>query len=441
MTAVPDTAVQGTGIKFGPFWLAPGISRVNALTLFYSTLMNVMLISFLNFLQPYLLNDVLRIPAERQGILTGTLGTMQELIALALLGLVGAMSDRVGRRRLCALGLLLEAAGLALVPLASAEAQLYVFRAIFAVGVATASVTILAAFQDYPQERSRGKWSGVNSIATSIGILILSLAGVRLPEFYQATGADPVLAGRLSFWTAAALAVVAALLVRLGFHGGRPEAGARVAPLFQGMLGAVREARVNPRLALSYACAFASRGDMMVIGAFLSLWFIRAGDAQGVPSTGALARVGIALGVFQVALMLGAPLVGWIVDRVSRVAAVAGAMSVAAAGYFAVGRITDPYDFALLLPAISLLGLGEIGAIVTGNTLLGQEAPARLRGAASGAYNFCGTLGVLFATGLGGIAFDRIGYGMPFSMMAGVNLLVALAALAVTLRSRGPRAS
>jgi len=181
---------------------------------------------------------------------------------------------------------------------------------------------------------------------------------------------------------------------------------------------------------------------MMVIGAFLSLWFVRAGAEQGLESTAALARVGIALGVFQLTLMLGAPLVGWLVDRINRVVAVGCGMGVAAVSYFWVGTVTDPYDFAVLLPAVALLGLGEISAIIAGNTLLGQESPPQLRGAAAGVYNICGTLGVLFATGLGGLAFDRIAYSMPFTMMAGVNLVVALSALTLlALRRSAPAAA
>lgn len=435
--SMTDPGIDTAGIRFGPFWLAPGISKVNALTLFYATFANVLMITFLNFLQPYLLNDVIGVAPERQGVLTGTLNLVQELVALALFGVVGAASDRLGRRNLCSLGLLLMAIGLALIPTVTGELQLYLVRLVFAAGVATASVTILAAFQDYPQEVSRGKWSGANSIATSIGILLLSLVGVRLPGFFQAAGADPATAGRLAFWTAASLALVSAAIVRAGFHGGVAAAAGTRQSLLAGVGAAVRAAAGNPRLALSWFCAFASRGDMMVLGAFLSLWFIRAGAEQGLESTAALARVGIALGVFQVALMVGAPLVGWLVDRISRVLAVALAMAVNAVAYFAVGNVADPYDFAVMLPAIALLGLGEIGAIITGNTLLGQEAPPRLRGAASGAYNFCGTLGVLFATGLGGLAFDRLGYGVPFTMMAFVNALVMLAAGIVFLRGRG----
>lgn len=430
------------GVRLGPFWLAPGISRLNAMAYFYSSFANILLITFLNFLQPYLINDVLHLPAERQGAVTGTLSMLHETISLVLFGVVGAASDRMGRRNLCALGLVLLAVGLVLIPLATAEWHLFMYRAVFACGVATASVAILAAFQDYPQEVSRGRWSGMNSVATSLAILVLSLVGVRLPQLYQAAGADPVLAGKLSFWSAAALGLASAVVVRLGYHAGNPAtAAARRPSIFSGMLAAVSAARGNPKLALAYACAFAVRGDMMVIGAFLSLWFIRAGAEQGLGSAAALAKFGVALGVFQLVLMTGAPLIGWLTDRIDRVRAVAIAMTVAASGYFAVGAVTDPYAASVMLPAMALLAFGEIAAIIAGSTLLGQESPMHLRGATAGAYGFCGTLGVLFATGVGGVAFDSIAYSMPFTMMACVNGAVAVLAVVMLLGQRRRRSS
>jgi predicted MFS family arabinose efflux permease len=67
--------------------------------------------------------------------------------------------------------------------------------------------------------------------------------------------------------------------------------------------------------------------------------------------------------------------------------------------------------------------------------LLGQEAPPQIRGASVGVFGLVGTLGILTATFLGGQVFDQFSYGAPFTMMAGVNAVVALWALIVILRA------
>ena len=61
------------GVKFGLFWLVPGISRLNATTFFFSSFMFVTLVTFMNFVQPYILDEILKVPAERQGSVTGML--------------------------------------------------------------------------------------------------------------------------------------------------------------------------------------------------------------------------------------------------------------------------------------------------------------------------------------------------------------------------------
>ncbi len=210
-----------SGIKFGPFWLTPRISRLNATTYFFSAFMFVTLVTFLNFLQPYILDEILHVPAERQGAVTGGLNFFHEATALILMGITGSLSDRTGRRRLIVIGLLIWAVGLVLFPLAVSVWQLYIFRLVVAIGVATASVMVIATMQDYPQEVSRGKWSGFNSFVTSFAILFLSLFLVRLPNMFTETGFDPVQAGRLTFWIGAGMAVMAAMICRLGFFGGK----------------------------------------------------------------------------------------------------------------------------------------------------------------------------------------------------------------------------
>jgi len=421
----PDTG----GVKFGPFWLTPGISRVNAVTYFFSAFIFVTLVTFLNFLQPYILDEILHVPAERQGAITGELNFFHEGTALILMGLMGPLSDRTGRRTLIVIGMLIWVVGLALFPMAETLFQLYAFRFIIALGVATTSVMVIATMQDYPQDVSRGKWGGVNSIITSFAILFLSLVLVRLPDWLTGAGYDAVHAGRLTFWVGAGMALGAAVVIRLGYYGGKFTATGESRSPLSGFLGGWQEGRRNPRLALAYGAAFAARGDLVVIGAFLSLWFVRAGAEQDISSTDALVRSGITMSALLVATWIWAPVFGYILDRINRVTGLCIAMILAAIGYFTIGQVSDPYDTSTMLPAMFVLGVGEISAVIAGNSLLGEQAPARIRGAAVGVFGLVGTFGILFATLLGGQVFDRFYYAAPFTMMAAVNAIVAIWAL------------
>jgi MFS family permease len=79
-----------------------------------------------------------------------------------------------------------------------------------------------------------------------------------------------------------------------------------------------------------------------------------------------------------------------------------------------------------MMTATFILGIGEISAVVIGNALFGQEAPAKSRGAAAGVFSIVGTFGILSATIVGGIVFDKFGPGAPFTMMAGINFVIVI---------------
>jgi MFS family permease len=132
-----------TGVKFGPFWLVPGVSRMNACTFFICSFTFVTLVTFLNFVQPYILEEILHIPVDQQGKVTGYLNFLHEGTALIIMGVVGAISDRSGRRILIISGFLIWAVGFMLFPTAASLAELYIYRLVFAIGVATASVMVM----------------------------------------------------------------------------------------------------------------------------------------------------------------------------------------------------------------------------------------------------------------------------------------------------------
>ncbi len=59
-----------------------------------------------------------------------------------------------------------------------------------------------------------------------------------------------------------------------------------------------------------------------------------------------------------------------------------------------------------MLAVAALLGVGQIAAIIAGQTLLGQEAPRDVRGAVFGLAGICASAAILFTNGLGGWMYD-----------------------------------
>ena len=102
--------------KFGPVRLAPGYTRWNAQTYLFAAFITIGMLAFISFIQPYLLNANLKVPADEQGRALGLLGFANEIVSLLLVAPFGALSDKIGRRPVYAIGFVWLAAGFFLYP-------------------------------------------------------------------------------------------------------------------------------------------------------------------------------------------------------------------------------------------------------------------------------------------------------------------------------------
>jgi MFS family permease len=192
----------------------------------------------------------------------------------------------------------------------------------------------------------------------------------------------------------------------------------------------------NPRILLSYACAFSGRADNALKGAFVALWGLMAAPEAGLAPAEALARVGQVMGFMGVIGLCWTPLFGYLLDRLNRVTGVALAMALAGTGFVSMGFITSPLDFAML-PAFALLSVGQISAITASVTLVGQEAAPAERGSVVAMNGWCGAVGILLAAAIGGRLFDRIGPAAPFVMIGLLQVVLAAAAVMVRIACPG----
>jgi len=122
--------------RLGPIWLNPGVSRRNALTYFYAAFFTIGMVVFLSFMQPYLLTENLGIPAEEQGRATSLLALPYEFAFMLMVGPLGALADRIGRRPIYVVGFLWVGMVLALLPLTENLLQLGILRAFYGIGAA-----------------------------------------------------------------------------------------------------------------------------------------------------------------------------------------------------------------------------------------------------------------------------------------------------------------
>ncbi len=150
-----------SGLRFGPrflnLWMMPGVSRLHVNTLLFGSFFGIAMMSFINQSQPYLFTEILKIPESEQGALAGDMTFYQEIVIILTIGLLGALSDKIGRKPIFAGAFLLIALGYILYPLAQNTDQLIMFRLVFALGFAC-NVAMLPA-SSATRAMSRNIWA------------------------------------------------------------------------------------------------------------------------------------------------------------------------------------------------------------------------------------------------------------------------------------------
>jgi MFS family permease len=438
LTAKGTLLIQARNYHIGPIEFAPGISGTNAWTFLYLNFMIMPIVAFLSISQPYVLSEIVGIPPEEQGRITGFLMTMQEIVGLLLIGIVGALSDRFGRRPLFALGVLIAGVGFALYSTAETEFDLYLYRFVYAIGVAAAGVMIAVTAADYPAEKSRGKLSGITGFLNGLGVAVAAaLILPRLPAVFQAQGASAADAGRYMLLVMAAAAVITAVVMQAGLKGGTPSGRRTSVSLRKAMWTGISQGRANRRLAVCYAGSFVARADLTLVAVFVSLWLQQVGRNEGLDAAAAFKQAGIMLAVIPVSSLLWAPIAGFLIDRFHRLASVCGALLLAGLGYVLLGLQENPFTPVGYVGAV-LVGIGQMSVILSVTGLLGQETPLDVRGSVIGFASLCGAAGILATSLAGGYIYDHWMISGPIILTGLANLAVFGFALLVWVRDGRP---
>ncbi len=432
-------AVEPGGLRFGPLTMTVGVSAKNLFGLFFASFFSIATMSFINASQPYVLNEMLHIPLDEQGTIAGSLTVVQEIVLLSLLGSIGALSDKIGRKPLYVLAFVLLGFAYILYPLAGSLMTLYLYRVLFAAGAANNIVMLPAVANDYPQEGCRAKTLATCFIFNGLGLVVILFVFKGLPVRFAEMGFDPVWAGRYWLWTMAAVCFVVAVVVGLTLKPGAPRQLEKREPMMATFRIGIRAAR-RGRIALAYAAASVSRGDLSVMSTFFTLWLTQEGMRQGLSGVDAAQTALTFYLVVQGATLPWAPIAGYVLDHIDRLYGLAIAMLIAGIGYSSLWFLDNPIGNGMYICA-ALIGMGEMTANLAATSLIGKEAPERGRGAVLGMWSFCGALGILAVAVVGGYLFDNVTQLGPFLFVAGANILLFGWSVLLILRARGEGSS
>jgi MFS family permease len=419
-----------TSGRFGPIGTEAGISTTNMWSLMYAALVSIGVVTGMAAMTPYVLTVNLNIPESAQGSALGTLALWQELALILCYGPLGILADKFGRKIIYVAGFFTLALGYVLFPYATNMTELSLARLIYAVGIGAITGMLATVIADYGAEQDRGKLGAMTGFLNGLGVVVVTLFIGKLPAIFVAGGANDVDAGRDTMLIAAGISVVSAGVLFLGLKGGVPQRGA--ATTKKPMLALLSEgfglARTSNRIALSYVSAFVARGDLAIVGLFAIAWGKQAAIAAGMSNAEALKAGLVPFIVAQSVALVWPAVIAIPLDRLKRMTVLALCMGLGAIGYCCLIFVKDPLA-AISLPLFALLGVGQISAFLGAQTVIAKEAPEDMRGSVIGAFNFCGAVGILVLSLVGGYLFDAYGPWSTFFMVGILNGLVALAAL------------
>jgi MFS family permease len=415
---------MGSEQRVGRVRLVSGVLP-RAMRAFYAAaFFSTALMAFVNFVQPLLLREFLQVPPEAQGTVSGRVGVVSELVLMAAVLVAGTLADRIGRRPIYAFGFLVLAVGYVFMPYVASTGELVFMRALFAIGAACVSAMLATVVADYPVEHDRGKATGAMGIMNGLGILFALFALNKIPGILAARGVPIRTATFATYGTAAFFCVVAALVVRFGLMpGGRPGGASDEKKPVRTIVREGLSAGRRPGVALAYATAFVSRGDLAVVGTFLPLWVQHHAASVGIDAARATTMGANITAISQGAAFLWAPIIGILCDRMPRVRAMSLALALATLGYGALYFVGDPLGGGMKM-VVALTGIGQISALLASQVLVAQEAPAEARGPVMGVYGFFGAVGIALAFEVGGHLFDAWTSAGPFVFMAAMNGIV-----------------
>jgi MFS family permease len=418
------------GKRFLGISLAGSTSGFNMVTFYWACLTGILLSTFVPQLQPYLLTEFLHIPEENQGVMSGDLSFWGEVVIILMVGFWGNLSDKIGRRPIMAVGYLIMSAGIFMYPRADSYADLLIARVLFAAGVAAYSVMIVTLIADYVSDDSRGKATGMLGFFNGVGALITVMILLRLPAIFQDAGQTPLEAGYSTYSIIGVMTLVTAVMMWFGLSKKEVNHHEEHAGMWTQAREGITAAR-DPGIALAYSASFVARGNLAIVGTFFTLWLANYGTLEmGMNRAEAMAKAGGIIAITQSMALISAPFFGILTDRINRVSALNITLLLAFLGYGGTWFVDNPFGLGMILCGM-LIGMSEVGCIITSSVLIAQQSPARIRGSVIGMFNLTGAIGIMVASKVGGIMFDSWREAAPFIMFGGFALVVLIWGLAV----------
>ncbi|CAK0744414.1 Magnetosome protein MamH [Azospirillaceae bacterium] len=374
--------------------------------------------------QPLFLRNILGIAFDTAGTINANVQVVTEVLALAVTGYLGFLSDRFGRVPIMVGGFLVGAAGGLLAPFSLPLGTLfgiggiafyYLARIVMSFGTSAVWPQLATLAGDFTDYDNRALQMSKAAFMMAFGS---TLVFAVLMQMTKHTGIIAVMLfnaviGLIGAWLASHLLCDVA-----------PKQADQKIPWQRIKELLIRE----PRLRVAFAASLFSRSDIILIGLFYMLWTIYFADLVGKTQAEAAAHAGKMIGIVGLLVMVTILVWGRFVQRFGRIPAIIAGMAISATGFLAMGFAVNPFDWYVYLP-MALIALGQSGTLLAPEILACDLTPEDIRGSVLGVLNVIGGIGLIVILQVGGALFDAVGPYAPFVFTGIGNLLVLIYAL------------
>jgi len=433
--------------KFARIRVLPGLTRLQYCFLYFTTLLIGISMVMPAVLQPAFLKEIIGVSPDYFGSINSLLSIISQVATLGLAGVLGVLSDRVGRRPLAVLGFAvtavffvlyyhagliaaflrvpeeLSAAVCALLSFAPGRISdfygfapgllsVYGLRLGLGIGFVMVLQPLVTMAADYSSEDDRGRAMALNGMM--IGAASAVVFGLVAP-FVKNRGVEA------AFYLAAALAYVG-MLCSLFFLKERVQARRTAVPRLRDIVPVVRR---SPLLQAGYLCALVTRADIVVASTFITTWGVMLSAEHGLTSEQATARIALPMVVFTIVSLLAFPLAGILLDRWGRMPTIIASLLVGSIGMLLLAACNGPFSGSVFA-AMVMVALGMPGTMAGANTLTADGAPPGMVGSIMGGMTTMQPIGIIFFLVVGGYVFDAFGPGWAFGLKGAATLLLGL---------------
>ena len=327
----------------------------------------------------------------------GTVVTVYALAAAAFALVLGMASDRIGRKRLMCLALVVFSTASLLTYQSSYFSTLLAARLLTGLSAGTLSTLAFSYAGDHYPYSQRGKAMGIISMAYFLVFVISIPAGTFIAARFDWRWVFLGLAA-----SGALMALVAVLLLPPDKRQPGHASGSSVLAHF----------RFRDRIA-GMGAAFLTSGALVGFLTYVGVWLA----SEGI----AIERIGLLFMVAGVAATSAAPVSGWLADRVGKRAMIFAANIVLAPLFLVVSNLEWGLLLFLAVGALSITAAARQAPLHALTTeLVGSE----VRGSYMAVRNAASQLGIAFAATASASAFDRSGFSSVAWIAAIMTLLI-----------------